>query len=179
MLECNWIGLKMIKRNFPQLERLEIFKLYGNTRIQDDVVHFENLKIFEISTFPELPDNFERVPIVFSNLEAIKSQGSIAKWIDIVVGNKKLKKISFGEINFEQLTRIVEELSLLEELSMVYRVHSMDDVNNVVQCIENGKQLKEIALWYVDDLFAVAIRDQLQSEWHMSTDVQAVTIFTR
>lgn len=177
--DCNWTGLKMIRRNFPQLEHLSLFKLYGSSDIRNDVIHFENLKSFAISTFPELPDDLESVPIVFDNLEEIKSHGTIDKWIDIIVQNKQLRKITFGEISYEQFQRIIQELLLLEELWMVYRVDSMDDVNNIVRCIENGKKLKKISLWYLDDLFAVAIRDQLSSEWSMSTNVRAITIFTR
>lgn len=157
---ANWEFLQMISEHALRLEYLGFDTFDGTSLDQanDNVisyiyrffemkqhkfnVHFEHLKGFGISS-AEFSHSLQRIPISFGKLERFQCFESTEKWFDIFIQNKHLTKITVGELNDEQLQRITEELTNLQEFYMRYDFQ-INDVDKVVQFIGANKELKKV-----------------------------------
>lgn len=142
----NWMTLKLISETVPALERLDCRTFNGASQYQSDNIHFEHLKSFEIVLLQDIPDDLQRIPLVFDNLEEIKCYKPVDKWFEIVIQNKNLKKVTVGELTDQQFERISAELPKLEEFVSGYDTNggSNNGVDNVVRFMENGKMLRKV-----------------------------------
>lgn len=175
---CNWQALRMISDILPDLERFE-FTFDDKMEVQGGDIHFENMKVFQMKLIQDLPESMHRIPIVFGSLEEITSmEMSTDQWFDVIIRNKNLKKITAGRFNDQQLHRIAEDLSNLEEFYTEYDIESSGDIDAVVRFIKSGKQLKRATFSNSNEDICGAISERLPPDWMFRRDEENL-IFVR
>lgn len=150
--------------------------LYANSHFEGDDIKFEQVTSFD-AFLDQNSGKFERIPIVFGNLEEISCYGSIDEWFDIIIQNKKLKKIISDQFSDGKLQQIAEQISNLEEFWMSYNRNSYDVI---VQFFETGKKLKKV-VFCRKTLDINEICERLQAKWEMSNESHRLVhiIFTK
>lgn len=171
----NWRGLEMISRTLNNLEHL-IYRGFYCERYRGEEIHFVNMKSFEVSLSQVFPDLMESVPIRFGNLEEIVCDGKIDLWMEVIVNNKKLKKITAGRFNDQQLQRIIDELNELEEFTLEFETDS-NDIATIVRCIEQSKCLTRFRLYRCNSSIRNEIANRL-SDWRIASE-DGLFVFVR
>lgn len=170
----NWITLKMLSEVLINLEHLDYHGFFCKN-FRGEEVTFENMKVFEVSTSQEYPEFMEFVPIRFGSLEEIRSDGNIDLWMDIILQNRKLKKITFGQFNCQQLQRIVEELPNFVEFKLQFNPEI--NCGDIVRCIGMSKSLKRFTFYRSNTSFRNELSRKL-SDWTM-VEEDGLFVFVR
>lgn len=136
--KCSWMALKIVNETLQNVERIDAFD-FDEEEYNGDDIYLTNLKVFTIKVNNQ--QDHSRIPLVFDNLEEISTDRSTDKWFDIIIQNKKLRKITSDEFNDDQLRRIANELTHLEEFTMKFQARNAS-ITNVVEFIKTAKNLK-------------------------------------
>lgn len=163
LYQCDWNILKMMSETMSNLENLELNGFNDFSTYIGDDIRFENLKVFRFKKFSALPKTISKIPLIFGNLEEMSCLKPMHLWFEIIIQNKKLKKLRTGEISQQQLFRIAEELPDLEDFATGYNTY--DSINKVVRFIKQGKHLKKVAFWQSNFNSRTEIVAQLGNEW--------------
>lgn len=166
-------GLKEISTQLTNLKRIRVDNLDLHPQLEKDI-KFEHVTSLDI-TFDRVPQNFERIPIAFGNLVEIKCHRPLDQCFDIIIHNRKLKRIISSELSDEKLQQLAEELPNLEEIYL--RKGNTNDA--IVQFIETGEKLQQIHLSGYEAVDCSDIRDRLQDLWTVDEVNVYQVIFTK
>lgn len=179
---CNRNCLKMIEQSLPNIEHLYIDVLDSDSVFHGDKIHFENAQIFWVLDpweSHQLRNGIDCAPVVFGNLEEFVYLMDTEKWIDVMLQNKRLRRIFLGKPTDKVFERIVTELPDLKILWTSYEVKSIDDVKKVVQFIEMAKNLKSFSIWLLDEIYVNEIHSRLHDQWRLNDTNKQKIAFIR
>lgn len=173
MDQQNFNDLKLISELLPNLRQLQIARIVDSSQFEGDDLHFPNLVSFE--TWKRFKANVQRIPIVFGNLVEIRCHGREDKWFDVIMQNKKLKKITSSEFSIGQVQQIIEQLPNLEEFWTRYNANTYDAIS---QLIEASEQLKKVVFRKPASINRNEISERLQNKWEIVYEKDHI-IYTR
>lgn len=175
--ECSsWDFMKMLNEIRPDIESLEFFNILvrGDEINSAEPLRFANLKVFKCTSFDgQRQEIITQIPFEFGNLDEIQFAGNkfINSWVDIVMQNKKLRKIRvLNALRREHLERIADGLPNLEEIVMSYPYNDFKSVPDIVDLLQRAKQLKRAQFLYFGMDKCNEAAKQLKNEWKTIVD---------
>lgn len=165
---CNMQVLKIVSETLPNIERIDALHFSSDDYESGDI-HLPNLKVFELRMGWRQP-SLTRIPLVFRSLEEIVCGRPANLWLDIIVQNKNLKKIEYGELNHEQLQRIADELKNLEEFTSYCEAKTKESAEILVQFMVKAKKLKKATFKNSSVEIRNEILSRLSPEWTIVTE---------
>lgn len=178
IFEVNWTNLRMISETVPRLQRLNLLGFNDVSPFQGDDIRFEHMKVWNMKKVCFFPAHIDRIPIVFGHLEEITFDRPVDKWFNVVIQNKKVKRITTGELNDEQLQQLVENLPSLEDISTSYVAKTRDAVDRILRFFEMGKRLKKATFSNMNAQVWSEILAKLPVHWNV-TEERSHFIFNR
>lgn len=163
----NWYHLKIVTEARHEIESV-VFERFNNLPLYDDdedIIQLDNIKVFKFLE-DDIGSRSNRIPIAFGNLEEIVCDKPADKWFEIIIQNKKLEKVTIGEINDQQLDQIVTELPNLKEFVTDHKISNFTD--KIVSFIQKGSKLTKVQFKQVKFETSKTAVKLLGPEWKLS-----------
>lgn len=142
----DWQSLRMISETLPQLENFTYHDFDEVVPFEGDYIHLENVKVFKSKSIFSLPPSVKTIPIVFGNLEEIECDEEMYnRWFNVIIQNKKLKKITAGGLMNHQYQKILRELPHLEEFIFEFDNRFPRDMSFFYGLINGSAQLRKVS----------------------------------
>lgn len=172
LFDGHWDLVRKISEKLTMLESLDLRQFNDRSVAPENLISFENVKSFKFEYATEadedLPtpayETYGKIPLTFDHLEEIECFEPLDQWFDVIIRNRNLKKITTGALNDEQICRISEEITQLEELSTDYK--GDDSARTIVSIIKRLRNLT-IARFRKCDFDKEKVIKQLGSEWKL------------
>lgn len=166
----------------PDLESLEILELIVHSK--DDrlrVLHFPSMKVFKYLCWTRvIPICMMRpIPLEFGNLEeiAFHREESMNHWIEIILQNPNLKKIStYDYLNINQLERIENGLLNIKEIDFKFFMVTVNEI--VTFLLRKPNKLKRVSFVHWRS-FCDKMCTALASEWEKVENIDKKCILVR
>lgn len=170
--ECQWGILKSLNKIHPNLESLEISRLifyeYENITEPLRFGKMKKLKCSASHLWGQRDGLVQQIPMEFGNLDEIEfnRKDLTNLWIGIILQNTELRKvIATSVLSRENLERIADGLSKLEEFSMCYDVGDEVLSQDIIHFMQRATQLKKASFFKLHSDYCNETAIQLDTEW--------------
>lgn len=177
-----WRMVQIFNEMRPDLESLNIKKLIMlHSDDRSHTLRFPSMKKLKMlaSRNGGMQRGIDRIPLEFGNLEEIEfnREDLIEHWIEIVLQNKKLKKIVTRDfLTNDQLERIENGLPKLETFLFIFDYNAdMHATNETIRFLmETSYQIKEVSFNYLDEHYCKYLRDVLTEPWKPVENIKSM-----
>lgn len=163
--KADWDVLEAISKNVPNIEQLEIYRFNASSDTNDSEILFQNLKVFSIE---KSFGNISRVPIAFGSLEEFSYDRSMELWIDIIIQNKRLKKLKTRFLTDNQIERITDKFPHLVEFTVKFLyIPTHNSITTIGRFIERAHNLKFFTILKTDPDTSSVLKNLLTPQWNV------------
>lgn len=156
-------SLRMLSNASPMLDQLELWNLEKLAEHVGADIHIPQLKKLKYGYKFFNNQNNERIPIKCLTLEDVELEGSLGRWVDVIVQSKNMKKLKVDIITDDQLKRIAEELPNMQDI-IVPNINK-NSIESFIEFIATAKNLRSVSVNEITHDARKAIVGRFVSQW--------------
>lgn len=181
----HWELIQTLNEIRPDIESLTFSELSfsGREINETEPLRFANVKVLKCNLLSRWRrQNEHQIPLEFGNLVEIEFnlKAYTDKWIDIMMQNKKLGKVTVhNELKRHNLKIIANGLPNLQQFTMIYDDDDDRTVQDIVDFLQSAKQLKKARFFRMGSNECNAAIQQLSNEWENTANEWDFCCFVR